>query len=827
MEPFVDETESGSSPVCSKSLKKYFYFAGVIAILILVGAYWYTGYYAQGFGFLGASSAAANMMPQTVPPGMGPLGTGPAAMGVQARRPAFPPAAISAPTPWAGGTNPAPTAAATGQDPQGFQAALAGHSGFSAVVMNVRRSVVNVTVSRSSGAASAPSTATVTQAPGAGGGDIQFATPLVGGILENMGSGVIIRGDGYILTNYHVVRGSAAAFVTVFDDVGTQRYSADVIKMDETLDLALLKITPKSPLSPAVLGDSDRILIAEEVITVGSPFGLDQTVSRGIVSGMRKALVIEGVTHANLIQTDAAINQGNSGGPLINLDGHVIGINTAIYTPTGAFSGIGFAIPSNHARRFVETEIVLPDSAVRAQLAAFPNQGGGAAPPIFAGMRPPHTDGRESLACASCHQILPKAGTISPVVWGQAVALPGQGGGAAPPIMANAPSPHTDGRGNCTACHQIIGGTGTMNPVAWGQAVAMPPQPPPIKAGVASPHTDGREALACTSCHQIIGGTGAMSPVAWGQAVAMPPQPPPIKAGVASPHTDGREALDCTSCHQIIGGAAVAFQYQFAKPPSSLAVNVANPPVPMAGAAVAPPQAGFAGTQAQTGVQAGTQMGGGGKGPGMAAGADVSVIGAVVHAITPTLGQRVGQAAGDGVFVASVVPGSAAAAAKLMPGDVIVKVDGRRVATPAQVANAVKTAVAGDVLRLNVARGGKRQDIKVILGAVDTGMNAAPMPNKPPPTEFVWLGVEIENFTLVMLSTDPQGNGVMGAMVNEVAPGSRAANAGIKVGDVILQVNNQTVDTPEAMDKAIRGVSKRPNNLVKISRNGAEIFVVI
>ncbi|MEO5372970.1 MAG: trypsin-like peptidase domain-containing protein [Alphaproteobacteria bacterium] len=653
--------------VCSKNLKKYFYIIGAVAVLILVGAYWYTGYYTKGFGAVSAPPGAVNMFPQIFP-----------GAGAAMRTPAFPvrvptPAPIPAPA-----LVPAPALAPVLPAPAAFAPAMVRGGDFSIVAMALRNSVVNVTVSRTASGASPAPMAPVAQAPGKGDGEAQFATPLVGGVLENVGSGVIVRSDGYILTNYHVVRGAAAAFVTVFDDVGTQRYSADIVKMDETLDLALLKITPRAPLVPAVLGDSDRVRVAEEVITIGSPFGLDQTVSRGIVAGRRKALVIENVTHANLIQTDAAINQGNSGGPLVSIDGQVIGINTAIYTPTGAFSGVGFAIPSNHARRFVESMITLPDTVAVAQTAALP--GGG-------------------------------------------------GGGAAPPISASA----------------------------------------------RAPHTDGREALDCASCHQITG--------------------------------------------KPAGGAPVAFQYQFARPPASLAVNVATAnaagPAVVPGAAAAPGAKGPAAAPAEAG--------------------GFPIAGAVVYTITPTLAQRIGARAGEGVFVASVQPGSFAADAKLAPGDVVLKVDGRRVATPAQLAAAFKEVRVGDMVRLSLVRDGQRQDVKVTVGtAIDppaggAGAGATAAGAKPGvvPTEFAWLGMEIETFTRVPLAADPQGNGAMGALVSEIVASSKAAKAGILAGDVILEVNNQSVGTAAALNTAIRGVSQRPNNLVKISRNGAEFFVVM
>ena len=120
-------------------------------------------------------------------------------------------------------------------------------------------------------------------------------------------------------------------------------------------DIAVLKIYPRTPLPTVVLGDSDMVRVADRVLAVGSPFGLEQTVTAGIISDDSRDLVIEGQIYKDMIQTDAAINRGNSGGPLINMKGEVIGINTAIYAPTGVFTGVGFAIPINVVKPSVRT----------------------------------------------------------------------------------------------------------------------------------------------------------------------------------------------------------------------------------------------------------------------------------------------------------------------------------------------------------------------------------------------------------------------------------------------------------------------------------------
>ena len=162
---------------------------------------------------------------------------------------------------------------------------------------------------------------------------------------RGLGSGVIISADGYIITNYHVVKGADEIKVRI----GKKRYEAELIGSDQKTDLAVLKID-KTDLKPANLGNSDGVAIGEWVIAIGSPFQFEHTVTLGIISAKGRANV--GVAdYEDFLQTDAAINPGNSGGALVNLNGEVIGINTAIFSRTGGFQGIGFAIPINMAKR--------------------------------------------------------------------------------------------------------------------------------------------------------------------------------------------------------------------------------------------------------------------------------------------------------------------------------------------------------------------------------------------------------------------------------------------------------------------------------------------
>ena len=160
-----------------------------------------------------------------------------------------------------------------------------------------------------------------------------------------VGSGFIIDSNGTILTNYHVVGDAEKISVTLSDG---RRHDAKVIGKDQKTDIAVIKIDAGRDLPAVTLGDSDRLEVGEWVVAIGNPFGLDHTVTSGIVSA--KGRQIGAGPYDNFIQTDASINPGNSGGPLLNLRGEVVGINTAIFSQSGGNIGIGFAIPTNSVK---------------------------------------------------------------------------------------------------------------------------------------------------------------------------------------------------------------------------------------------------------------------------------------------------------------------------------------------------------------------------------------------------------------------------------------------------------------------------------------------
>lgn len=172
---------------------------------------------------------------------------------------------------------------------------------------------------------------------------------------EGQGSGFIIDRKGYILTNNHVVARAQKIMVTLSDGA---KISATLVGRDPASDLAVIKIPSASVDAVAALGNSDQVRVGQKAVAIGNPFGLSHTLTTGIVSALNREIRTDEGTHiSDLIQTDAAINPGNSGGPLLNSNAEVIGINTAIFSLSGGYQGIGFAIPINRAKE-VATQLI-------------------------------------------------------------------------------------------------------------------------------------------------------------------------------------------------------------------------------------------------------------------------------------------------------------------------------------------------------------------------------------------------------------------------------------------------------------------------------------
>ena len=260
-----------------------------------------------------------------------------------------PPASVNVPA--AGATNPAPQAGASASG--GATQTL---PDFAAIVDANKGAVVNITATKVVSPRG--------QMPFGGGGDDdednplseffrRFQAPMPRMPLQGMGSGFIVHGDGVVLTNAHVVEGADEVRVKLTD---RREFKGKVAGVDKLTDVAVVKIDAKD-LPTVKLGDPAKIRTGEWVLAIGSPFGFENTVTAGIVSGTSRSLP-EG-TYVPFIQTDAAVNPGNSGGPLFNLRGEVVGVTSAIYSRTGGYMGVAFAIPidvaSNVAEQLLKT----------------------------------------------------------------------------------------------------------------------------------------------------------------------------------------------------------------------------------------------------------------------------------------------------------------------------------------------------------------------------------------------------------------------------------------------------------------------------------------
>ena len=188
---------------------------------------------------------------------------------------------------------------------------------------------------------------------------------------EGAGSGSVIDDQGNILTNYHVIANAEKLTVSFG---GGRNYSARVVGRDPDTDLAVIRLleTPKEAVTVVPLGDSDKLVVGQKVLAIGNPFGLDRTLTTGVISGLQRPIRAQnGRQIEGAIQTDASINPGNSGGPLLDSHGRMIGINSQIESPSGASAGVGFAIPVNIAKRIVP-ELVRNGSVQRPKLGIIP-----------------------------------------------------------------------------------------------------------------------------------------------------------------------------------------------------------------------------------------------------------------------------------------------------------------------------------------------------------------------------------------------------------------------------------------------------------------------
>jgi serine protease Do len=248
----------------------------------------------------------------------------------------------------------APLAANSAPSNDAIEQARLLSSAFESVATEITPSVVTISsiAKPKPGKAAAPNDQFIERFREFFGDELPFQVPPEGGMQQGLGSGVIVDNNGHILTNAHVIDKADEVTVRTADE---RTFKAEVIGTDPRSDLAVIKVKAKN-LIPAQLGNSDDLKIGEWVVAAGNPFGLSNTITSGIVSAKGRSLM-GGGQYEDFIQTDAAINPGNSGGALVNLRGEVVGINTAIFSRSGGYMGIGFAIPINMAKNVMASLI--------------------------------------------------------------------------------------------------------------------------------------------------------------------------------------------------------------------------------------------------------------------------------------------------------------------------------------------------------------------------------------------------------------------------------------------------------------------------------------
>jgi serine protease Do len=285
-------------------------------------------------------------------------------------------------------------------------------------------------------------------------------------------------------------------------------------------------------------------------------------------------------------------------------------------------------------------------------------------------------------------------------------------------------------------------------------------------------------------------------------------------------------------------------QFQFAQPNTSLAMNVAAAPVVFGAPAGAPPS-GFAMNVAAVAPGApktGTQK-------PVLTGTGTTAMGAGFVLIDKALAARLNHTERQGVFVGRVAPNTAAAASGLNPGDIILKIDGRRIRDPGQAVSTLAARKSGEVARLGILRNGKDTQVYLVVADMTAGggtgpaagmspaagMAAAGGPNPgannaPPrrvPNEFNWMGLEVEAFSMVRPVGAPGAKPIQGARINEVTRGSAAEKAGIKIGDLLVEINRLPVTNAGQMDRAIRAANGQPGKLLKLMRGTETFFAVL
>jgi S1-C subfamily serine protease/uncharacterized membrane protein YfcA len=391
-----------------------------------------------------------------------------------------------------------------------------------------------------------------------GGGEMWF---------ESIGSGIVVDGRGYILTNSHVVRGGEKIMVGFWTQ-GANDFAATIVDEDPAMDLALLRVDTLLPVVPARLGNSSALQIGDYIVSVGSPYGYEHSATFGIISGLHRDLMIGGAAFTDMIQTDATINQGNSGGPLLDLSGDVVGISVAIYSPDKAYTGVGFAIPVNRAKQFVSrtTGAIAVQSPQAPGNLAVP---GGALTPAATGPAPLtgflDRPGATPAVQTPAQAVVQATGQVLGQVPGQTTSQP-----PLPPLVqAQAPQPAMTPL-PAPAAFAGQPAPAVQSPLPAGQT---PGQSPALEPGwqPMAPQAAPAAQTPQQSPPQAEPQTAPLTPAALAAPVEQTPAPPakkPVDLNMKMPTDATHEKFsDCLRCHTILKKMVANMQTPMPHPP--------------------------------------------------------------------------------------------------------------------------------------------------------------------------------------------------------------------------------------------------------------------
>ncbi|MBF0588389.1 MAG: trypsin-like peptidase domain-containing protein [Magnetococcales bacterium] len=777
---------------------RYLYLVVLISMVLLAASFWYDSVkrdkamLAGGAPSANLQSSRTNFWDQF---GLGgkrnQQGTDQAAMNRQ--QPLF----TRAPEPIQKQTSPA---AANAQPVAMIMAAQPQPNGnpFSLVAKNMMSSVVNVSASTAK-----PPATTGAATPGGRRG-LRFASPFAGVATESIGSGVVITSDGYILTNFHVVENARQIHVTTFNRMGTKRYHADVIQHEPQLDLSLLKVVPDTPLKPAPLGNSNQVMVGDPVLAIGSPFGLDQTVSKGIISSKRKAVHIGDVVHRRLLQTDAAINRGNSGGPLVDGDGRVIGINTAIYTTTDAFAGVGFAVPMNHAKQFLENHLEVPEinpprmTAQARQAAMTANGKTGTAPPIATDAVIAHDD---RGPCQNCHVMLPPPGAPQQGQMGAA-------NDANPQPVALRGGPRHMPRYQSRYQFSPGGAIGLPGAPFQGMGVALN-QPAHNNANSVTPINEiGLNVIPLTKA-------------------LMSQYQSPYQQGVLVRHADPGSASQRAGFKKgdiifKVEGGWVTSPQNLQKRLSrftqgeEMRFSVVRQGRPFDIRIKQPEQKNRAANRGQ-----GTTVGNPQAQPVAQWNQTMPQTPRNLGTPTPPISTQPLWSHGGGMGW-----GPQGLCRQGLNGQINCA-QGLNIATPPpQQPRQIRPQ--GQTMQPGLNRPPGAQ-------AMNPGQGQMPRQNQltptkkapPPPTEFEWMGMEMSPINAKAIGRNPKLKGKQGGLVSDIDARTAADKAGIRRNDIIRAMNGQMVTDARTLDKAIKSVKKGQSVLLVVERQGRQMYVTL